>query len=62
MDFNDWMSISERVIGKEGMDVFKQFVLGSISFEDCINQMYETMPQENILLLYEFMNIVKNEV
>ena len=57
MNFDEWMALSEKVIGKEGMAVFNQFVLGEISFEDCLKQMGEVMPQENIETLLMFMNI-----
>ena len=48
MNFDEWMTLSGKIIGKEGMAVFEQFVLGEISFEDCLKQMYKVMPQENI--------------
>ena len=56
MDFHEWMTVSEKVIGKDGMAVFEQFVLGNISFEDCLKQMYEVMPQENMEALKIFMD------
>lgn len=58
MDFHEWMTVSEKVIGEDGMAVFEQFVLGNISFEDCLKQMYEAMPQENMAALKAFMDSV----
>jgi hypothetical protein len=58
MDFHEWMTVSEKVIGEDGMAAFEQFVLGNISFEDCLKQMYEATPQENMAALKAFMNSV----
>ena len=55
MNFHEWMTVSEPIIGKEGMAVFEQFVLGNISFEDCLEQMYEAVPQENMEALKIFL-------
>lgn len=60
MDFHEWMTLSEKAIGKEGMDVFEQFVLGNISFEECLKGMYEAMTEENMNKLEKFMEIVRN--
>ena len=55
MTFHEWMEISEQIIGPEGCAVYCRFVSGEISFEECLKQMYEVMPQENIVALAEFM-------
>lgn len=55
MNFHEWMTVSTPIIGKKGMAVFEQFVLGNISFEDCLEQMYEVMPQENMEALKIFL-------
>lgn len=56
MNFHEWMTISAQIIGKEGMAVFEQYVLGNISYEECIKQMYEAMPKENIALFKIFID------
>lgn len=61
MDFHEWMELSERVIGKEGMAVFNQFVLGNISFEECLKEMYEVMTEENMNKLAKFMEVVNEK-
>lgn len=58
MDFHEWMELSEKAIGKEGMAVFNQFVLGNISFEECLKGMYEVMTEENMCKLARFMEVV----
>ena len=58
MNFHEWMELSEKAIGKEGMAVFNQFVLGNISFEECLKGMYEVMPQENMNALKIFIDSV----
>ena len=57
MDFHEWMELSEKAIGKEGMAVFNQFVLGNISFEECLKGMYEVMTEENMCKLARFMEV-----
>lgn len=47
MTFDEWMELSERVIGQEGMFVFGEFASGNISFDECIERMQEVMPVEN---------------
>ena len=59
MNFHEWMTVSEPIIGKEGMAVFEQFVLGNISFEDCLKQMYEVVPQENMEALKIFIENIR---
>ena len=59
MNFNEWMTVSAPIIGKEGMAVFEQFVLGNISFEDCLKQIYEVMPQENMEALKIFLENIR---
>lgn len=59
MDFNEWMTVSAPIIGKEGMAVFEQFVLGNIYFEDCLKQIYEVMPQENMEALKIFLENIR---
>ena len=59
MNFHEWMTVSEPIIVKEGMAVFEQFVLGNISFEDCLKQMYEVMPQENMEALKIFIENIR---
>lgn len=61
MDFHEWMTLSEKAIGKEGMFVFEQFVLGNISFEECLKGMYEVMTGENINKLTKFMEVVNEK-
>lgn len=61
MDFHEWMTVSESVIGKDGMAVFKQFLLGNISFEECLKEMCEAMPEENMYKLAKFMEIVNEK-
>lgn len=61
MNFHEWMTLSEEVIDKEGMAVFEQFVLGNISFEDCLKQMYEVMTEENMCKLAKFMEVVNEK-
>lgn len=61
MDFHEWMTLSEKAIGKEGMVVFEQFVLGNISFEDCLKEMYEVMTEENMCKLAKFMEVVNGQ-
>ena len=56
MNFHEWMTLSAQIIGKEGMAVFEQYVLGNISYEECIKQMYEATPQENMALLKIFVD------
>ena len=58
MDFHEWMTVSEEVIGKDGMAVFEQFVLGNISFEECLKEMYEVMTEENMCKLAKFMEVI----
>ena len=58
MDFHEWMELSDKAIGKEGMAVFNQFVLGDISFEECLKGMYEVMTEENMYKLSKFMEVV----
>lgn len=58
MDFHEWMILSEEVIGKEGMEVFELFVLGNISFEKYINEMYEVMTEKNICKLVKLMDVI----
>lgn len=59
MNFNEWMNVSAPIIGKEGMAVFEQFVLGNISFEDYLKQIYEVMPQENMEALKIFLENIR---
>lgn len=61
MDFHEWMTLSEKAIGKEGMAVFEQFVLGNISFEECLKEMYEVMTEENMNKLAKFMEVVNEK-
>jgi hypothetical protein len=61
MDFHEWMELSEKAIGKEGMAVFNQFVLGNISFEECLKGMYEVMTEENMCKLARFMEVVNEQ-
>ena len=61
MDFHEWMTLSEKAIGKEGMVVFEQFVFGNISFEDCLKEMYEVMTEENMCKLAKFMEVVNGQ-
>lgn len=61
MDFHEWMTLSEKAIGKEGMSVFEQFALGNISFEECLKGMYEVMTEENICKLAKFMEVVNEK-
>lgn len=61
MDFHEWMTLSEKAIGKEGMDVFEQFALGNISFEECLKEMYEVMTEENMCKLAKFMEVVNEK-
>ena len=61
MDFHEWMVASEEVIGKEGMAVFEQFVLGNISFEECLKEMYEGMTEENMCKLAKFMEVINEQ-
>ena len=61
MDFHEWMELSEKTIGKEGMAVFNQFVLGNISFEECLKEMYEVMTEENMNKLAKFMEVVNEK-
>ena len=61
MDFHEWMTLSEKAIGKEGMVVFEQFVLGNISFEECLKRMYEVMTEENMCKLAKFMEVVNEK-
>lgn len=61
MDFHEWMELSEKAIGKEGMAVFNQFVLGNISFEECLKVMYEVMTEENMCKLARFMEVVNEQ-
>ena len=61
MDFHEWMELSEKAIGKEGMAVFNQFVLGNISFEECLKEMYEVMTEENMNKLAKFMEVVNEK-
>ena len=58
MDFHEWMELSEKAIGKEGMAIFNQFVLGNISFEECFKGMYEVMTEENMCKLTRFMEVI----
>ena len=59
MNLHEWMTVSEPIIGKEGLAVYEQFVLGNISFEDCLKQMYEVMPQENMEALKIFIENIR---
>ena len=59
MDFHEWMTLSEKAIGKEGMAVFEQFAIGNISFEECLKGMYEVMSEENMAALKIFMDSVR---
>ena len=61
MNFHEWMTLSEEAIGKEGMAVFEQFVLGNISFEECLKGMYEVMTEENMCKLAKFMEVVNEK-
>lgn len=61
MNFHEWMTLSEEAIGKEGMAVFEQFVLGNISFEECLKEMYEVMTEENMNKLAKFMEVVNEK-
>ena len=61
MNFDEWMTVSEPIIGKEGIAIFKQFVLGNISYEDCLSQMYEAVPKENMEALRIFMEVVNTK-
>jgi len=61
MNFHEWMTVSEKVIGEAGCNVFNRFVLGEISFEECLKQMYEVIPQENMEALAAFMKIVEEK-
>ena len=61
MNFHEWMELSEKAIGKEGMAVFNQFVLGNISFEECLKGMYEVMTEENMCKLARFMEVVNEQ-
>ena len=59
MNFNEWIVVSEPIIGKEGISIYKQFILGNISFEDCLKQMYEVVPQENMEAVKIFMENIR---
>lgn len=61
MDFHEWMELSEKAIGKEGMVVFNQFVLGNISFEECLKEMYEVMTEDNMNKFAKFMEVVNEK-
>lgn len=56
MNFHEWMTVSEAMIGKEGMAVFEQCVRGNISVKDCLKQMCEVMSQENMAALKLFID------
>lgn len=58
MNFNEWMKISEQVIGEEGMYLFEQFASGNISLDKCIEQMCEVMTQKNKNLLRVFVESI----
>ena len=47
MTFDEWMELSEKVIGQEGLFVFGEFTAGNISFDECLERMQEVMPVEN---------------
>lgn len=47
MTFDEWMELSEKVIGQDGMFIFGEFAVGNISFDECLERMQEVMPIEN---------------
>ena len=51
--FHEWMKISEIIIGDEGMAIFTKFVLGKITFDECVKQMSEVFPEANYEALAE---------
>ena len=58
MTFDEWMELSEKVIGQEGMFVFGEFAAGNIPFDECLERMQEIIPVENknkLQMLMEYM-------
>lgn len=51
LSFDQWMWLSEKIIGSDCMRVFDQHVLGDISFDECVERIYELMPQESMIKL-----------
>ena len=60
MNFDEWMAISQVVLGQDAMDVANQFFLDNIDFDTCIKQMYKVMPDENKVLFTKFMERLEN--
>ena len=56
MNFHEWMEVSEKIIGKEGMAIFARFVVGEIPFDECLEQVYKVFPPENYDALASLVN------
>ena len=58
MKFDEWMEVSEEYLGREFMEGFNQFCLGNISFDEWVDQAYNSMLEENKIALYSLVETV----
>ena len=61
LSFDQWMWLSEEIIGSDCMRVFDQYVLGDISFDKLMERICELMPQESMIKLAVLVGCAKEK-
>ena len=47
MDPQEWVAAAKKLAGEDALAVVDQYCLGKISLQECSEQMYAAIPEEN---------------
>ena len=61
MNFDEWMDMSEEMLGTGFMKAFDQYCLGNISFDEWLDIAYESMTEKQKVGLCSIVSAVEGE-